>query len=117
MRTIVSTGHTRTIARGISGLNRSSSYDLARISLLEDSESETTVHWSIYDCHGILTSSRILTQLFIYIYVYIAYFYFSIKYIFIALYISFFLILNICIPHVLKLVNIYEIVYVRYINF
>lgn len=68
---IVSTGRARTIARGISGLNRSSSHDLARISLLEDSESETTVHWSIYDCHGILTSSRILTQLFIRLYVYI----------------------------------------------
>lgn len=34
---IVSTGRARTIARGISGLNRSSSHDLARISLLEDS--------------------------------------------------------------------------------
>lgn len=84
MRTIVSTGRTRTIARGISGLNRSSSYDLARISLLEDSESETTVRWSIYDCHGVLTSSRILTQLFIYIYILHTF-----KYIFIAFYISF----------------------------
>lgn len=44
---IVSTGRARTIARGISGLNRSSSHDLARISLLEDSESETTGQFMI----------------------------------------------------------------------
>lgn len=89
MRTIVSTGHTRTIARGISGLNRSSSYDLARISLLEDSESETTVHWSIYDCHGILTSSRILTQLFIYIYIYCILLFFNKIYIYRVIYFIF----------------------------